>query len=164
MKKKLGVLLGLMVALASGLARAAGTFEGEVDMKMTHAGSDKSMVMQYFVKGHKMRTKIEEKDGMVGGGVYDWQSHEMIILMDKQKMYMVSKRDPARNSLMARTITLKSPRPGTLRKFWVTTAGNMTIRRIRTMERSGSLPASETGGGRKWPPSPTSFRPSKRPS
>ena len=87
-------LLGLTLLLASGLARAAGNFEGEVDMKMTRPNSDKTMMMQYFVKGNKMRTQMEGKEGMSGGGIFDWQSHEMIILMDKQKMYMVSDLHP----------------------------------------------------------------------
>ncbi len=96
MKNAFRFLLGLTLALAVGLARATGNFEGEVDMKMTHTGSDKTMTMQYFVKGHKMRTQMEGKEGMSGGGIFDWQSHEMIILMDKQKMYMVSQLDPAK--------------------------------------------------------------------
>ncbi len=96
MKNTLRFLLGLALALAFGRVRAAGSFEGEVVMKMNRANSDKAMTMQYFVKGHKLRTQMEGKDGVSGGGIFDWQSHEMIILMDKQKMYMVSELDPAK--------------------------------------------------------------------
>jgi outer membrane lipoprotein-sorting protein len=96
MKSVLKVLMGLILVLATGAVRAAGNFEGEVDMKITRGGSDQPMTMQYFVKGHKMRTEIQGKEGMTGGGIFDWQTHEMIILMDKQKMYMVSELDPAK--------------------------------------------------------------------
>jgi hypothetical protein len=96
MKSVLHILLGLMLMSAAGAVRADGSFEGEVDMKMTRGNSDQPMTMQYFVKGHKMRTEIQGKEGMAGGGIFDWQTHEMIILMDKQKMYMVSELDPAK--------------------------------------------------------------------
>jgi len=94
MKNLAKAALSILLAwgLGTGLSRA-GEFEGEVDMKMTHADSDKTMMIQYFVKGHKMRTQMESKEGMVGG-IFDWQTHEMIILMDSQKMYMVSDLHP----------------------------------------------------------------------
>jgi hypothetical protein len=87
-------LLGLVAFLGVGSLRAAGSFEGEVDMKMTRANSDKTILMQYYVKGHKVRTQIEGQNGNAGGGIYDWQTNEMIIIMDKQKMYMVSQLHP----------------------------------------------------------------------
>jgi hypothetical protein len=94
MKKLLRAALSIafMGGLSLGVS-LAGQFEGEVDMKMTRAGSDQTMMIQYFVQGHKMRTQSEGKEGMVGG-IFDWQTHEMIILMDKQKMYMVSDLHP----------------------------------------------------------------------
>jgi len=94
MKRIVGLSMGLVLMLAAGSVKASGSFEGEVDMKMTHDNADKSTIMQYYVKGHRMRTQVEGKDGYSGGGIYDWQSHEMIVIMDKQKMYMVSQLHP----------------------------------------------------------------------
>jgi len=89
---RLGWLLGLAVMLTGSRVMAAGEFEGELDMKMSSGNAEKSMVMQYFVKGHKMRSQASSEDGKFSGGaIIDFQTHQMIMVMDKQKMYMVSK-------------------------------------------------------------------------
>lgn len=93
MGKIMMVWAGAFILLAAGWARA-GAFEGEVDMQMQNNKSDKALLMKYFVKGNKIRTDIETKDGATGGGIYDWQTHQMIMFMDKQKMYMVSELHP----------------------------------------------------------------------
>ncbi len=94
MKKMMRVWAVAALLLAFGYVRAE-AFEGEVDMKMTSNKSDKSTVMEYFVKGNKVRTQFEGKDGAtIGGGIYDYKTHEMIMIMDKQKMYMVSELHP----------------------------------------------------------------------
>src|SRR5581483_5352200 len=86
----------LVLAALLFVGRAlAGDFEGEVDMKMTHSGSDKSTAMQYFVKGTKLKTQVDSPDGKFsGGGIYDLKTHQYIVIMDKQKMYMVSQLHP----------------------------------------------------------------------
>jgi len=88
------MVLGLTVALSAGWAQASGSFEGEVDMKMTtHNG--KTMSMQYFVKGNKALSKMDSEDGKFSGsGIYNLQTKQMTIIMDKQKMYMVSQLHP----------------------------------------------------------------------
>ena len=93
-KSSLHRLMGLVVAFSAAGVYAAGSFEGEVDMKMTtHNG--KTMMMDYFVKGHKMRTQMDSDDGKFSGGaIYDVQTNQMIMVMDKQKMYMVSQLHP----------------------------------------------------------------------
>jgi hypothetical protein len=95
MKNLLKFFLGLAVALGVGWAQA-GDFEGEVDMTMT-TNNDKTLPIQYFVKGHKARTKTTvtgEKGSFSGSSIYDWQTNQIIILMDSQKMYMVSQVHP----------------------------------------------------------------------
>lgn len=94
MKHFLLMVLGLAVALSAGLVRAAGSFEGEVDMKMT-TSNGKNMTMRYFVKGHKAMSKMDGEDGKFsGGGIYDLQTKQMIVILDKQKMYMVTQLHP----------------------------------------------------------------------
>lgn len=93
MKKWTFVLAALLAISARG-SWASGGFEGEVDMKMTtHNG--KTMMVQYFVKGHKMRTQMESQDEKFSGGaIYDVQTNQVTVLMDKQKMYMVNQLHP----------------------------------------------------------------------
>ncbi len=93
MGNRIMVWVGAFLLLAAGWTRVW-AFEGEVDMKMTTSKSDKIMTMEYFVKGTKIRTNIEGKDGAMGGGIYDWQTRQMIVIMAKQKMYMVSELHP----------------------------------------------------------------------
>ncbi len=95
MKCFLKVFLGLAVALGTGFAQA-GDFEGEVDMTMT-TNNGKTLPIQYFVKGHRARTQItisNEKGSFSGGSIYDWQTNQITMLMDKQKMYTVSQVHP----------------------------------------------------------------------
>src|SRR5690349_19740651 len=88
-------LLSLVMLLVALPLKAAGDFEGEVDMKMSRSNSDKSVMMQYFVKGHKIRTQTESSDSKYSGGaIMDLQTHQLIMVMDKQKMYMVSQTHP----------------------------------------------------------------------
>jgi hypothetical protein len=84
-KTKLGLGLGLILALIAGKVIAAGSFEGEVDYKMTMKND--SGEMDYFIKGHKVRTNTEMK-GHKMGMILDWSAKSMVMLMDEQKMYM----------------------------------------------------------------------------
>ncbi len=98
MKHALNVLAGLAVALAGGLAQASGDFEGEVDMTMT-TNNGKTLPMQYFVKGHRMRVKTttgnnNDQKSFSGSAIFDWQTNQMTMLMDQQKMYMVNQLHP----------------------------------------------------------------------
>lgn len=93
MRKNLSILMGLAVALGAGLAMAA-DFEGEVDMKVNRLNS-KDQLVEYFVKGHKGRFHMDSNDGKYSGsGIYDWKTNQVIMLMDQQKMYMVTQVHP----------------------------------------------------------------------
>lgn len=97
MGKSMTRLLGLAVLLAFGWSRAGGTFEGEVDMKMTRSGSDKSVITHYFIKGNKMRFEVEDPSGKaMGAGIMDLQTKQFIILLEKQKMYMTQESQPGK--------------------------------------------------------------------
>jgi hypothetical protein len=96
MNNLLKAILGFAVALAAGWAQAAGDFEGEVDMTMT-TNNGKTLPIQYFVKGHKARTMTsvtDKKMSYTGSAIYDWQTNQIIMLMDQQKMYMVNQVHP----------------------------------------------------------------------
>jgi hypothetical protein len=86
----------LALSLAAGNSLwAFGAFEGEVDMELKVMGHDKTAPMKYFVKGHKLRTQMDSPDGKFSGGtIFDFEDHELITVMDKQKMYTVSKIHP----------------------------------------------------------------------
>ena len=98
MKNAIKVLMGLVLALAAVGAKAAGSFEGEVDMKMSHMNAGETSDLKYFIKGHKVRTQMEAKNGYNGSGIFDWKTDQMTLLMDKQKMYMVSQLHPEKFS------------------------------------------------------------------
>lgn len=94
MKKLLKAFLGLAAMLMAGWAQAGGDFEGEVDMKVNRLNT-KDNIVQYFVKGHKGRFNMDSSDGKnTGSGIYDWKTNQIIMLMDKQKMYMVMQAHP----------------------------------------------------------------------
>ncbi len=94
MKSFSRMVLGLVIALSAGWVWAAGSFEGEVDMTIT-SQNGKSLSMQYFVKGDKARSNMTSEDGKFsGGGIYNLKTKEMTVIMDKQKMYMVSQLHP----------------------------------------------------------------------
>src|SRR5579872_4964141 len=93
-KNKMAWLMGLAMLLAGGRVMAAGNFEGEVDMKINKLNTNGHLI-QYFVKGHKARFQADSSDGKSSGsGIYDWQTNQIILLIDKQKMYMVSQTHP----------------------------------------------------------------------
>ena len=93
--KKLTWGLAILLALGPAALKAAGTFEGEVDMKMSTTGGDKTYLMNYFVKGHKLRTQMDSPDGKFSGGsIFDFKNHILITVMDKQKMYTENKLHP----------------------------------------------------------------------
>jgi Domain of unknown function (DUF4412) len=88
--------MALAVLLAAGGAWASG-FEGEVDMNMKGNGhnGEKAPVIRYFVKGHKLRTQIDDSGHDFSAvGIIDLKTHEMIMLMEKQRMYMVHQIHP----------------------------------------------------------------------
>jgi hypothetical protein len=91
---RLGWMLGLAILFTGGRVMAAGSFEGEVDMKVNRMNTN-DHVIKYFVKGHKGRFQMDSNDGKFSGsGIYDWQTNQTIMIMDKQKMYMVSQVHP----------------------------------------------------------------------
>ncbi len=79
---------------AATLVSGALAFEGRVEMKMyTYGKRPTEMPMVYSIKGTKMRTDttIADKKGKTQtfGSILNWETQEMLMLMDEQKMYMV---------------------------------------------------------------------------
>ena len=94
-KTKIVWLMGLVILLAGRRLMAAGSFEGEVDMKMTHGNSTDGKIIQYLVKGNKIRFQPDSKDGKnTGAAIFDSQNSQFIMIMDKRKMYMVNQLHP----------------------------------------------------------------------
>ena len=92
---KWGLVLGLGALLTVGRVMAFGDFEGQVDMKMTHKGSDKSNSIQYLVKGSKLRMQMEGAESKYKvGSIMDMKKHQVITIMDDKKMYMVTDIHP----------------------------------------------------------------------
>ena len=94
-RTKMAWLMGLAMLLAGSRVMAAGSFEGEVDMKMTHGNSDDGKIIEYLVKGNKIRFQPDAKNGKnIGAAIFDTLNNQYIIIMDKNKMYMVSQLHP----------------------------------------------------------------------
>jgi hypothetical protein len=81
--KKLLTLTALLLAPAVVFAAS---FEGKVSFKMTSDG--KPMDMNYSIKGDKIRMEMPGQKGM-GGMIMDTGKKEMLMIMDKEKMYTV---------------------------------------------------------------------------
>lgn len=81
--------------LLATTATFASAFEGKVEMKTT-VGKD-STPMTYFMKGSLMRIEMKppaekrKKDDGTFAMIINMETHESIMLMDKDKMYMVHK-------------------------------------------------------------------------
>jgi len=88
MKRVLTILL--FVALASGCKKKGfgGTFEGEITLHTTRAGSaGQDMVVR--AKGDKLRFDMPAPDGKSSSSaVYDPSANKLTMLMDAQKAYM----------------------------------------------------------------------------
>jgi hypothetical protein len=92
-KWSLALILGVL--LTAGRSMAFGDFEGQVDMKMTHKGSDKVTDMKYLVKGSKLRMQVESAESKYKvATIMDMKKHQLITVMDDKKMYMVTDIHP----------------------------------------------------------------------
>lgn len=94
MSKWTKLLAGLVLILTTGVARA--DFEGVVDYQYSF-GEGKTMDAEYMIKGKKFRMNMSH-DGNEMSSIMDMGSKEVITLMHKQKMYMVSHIDKAMTS------------------------------------------------------------------
>lgn len=83
--------------LAATTATLASAFEGKIEMKMTSSQSKEEMPTTYFLKGTHMRMEMatppdkHNKEGGKFAVIINMETRESIMLMDKDKMYMVNK-------------------------------------------------------------------------
>lgn len=78
----------------SGVAQTP--FEGKIKIKISEEG--KTHLMDYLIKGEKIRFELNDVDG-VGAMIFDAQSKKMMIVMPQQQMYMeMPLDDTAENS------------------------------------------------------------------
>jgi len=77
--------LSLILLLLSGNTFAQTVFEGKVVFNVEANGT--KQVMDYYAKDKKFRMEIPDQGGYI---IFDTQSFNMYIVMDEQKMYMVS--------------------------------------------------------------------------
>lgn len=93
-------------------AVTAFAFEGRVDMKMISGRDKKEMPVTYYIKGTHMRTEMTVGDKQGEGGTFatilNMDTREVIVLMEKQKTYMVNKL-PEQEKIDAATKDMKAP-------------------------------------------------------
>ncbi len=97
------IILGLLFLAGLGMNHLfAGTFEGIVDYRYDFSDG-KSRTMEYKLKGKKARVDMNENDHHMAM-IMDMGEKKMIMLMEKQKMYSVTKLDPG---LVAKKVDAK---------------------------------------------------------
>jgi hypothetical protein len=92
MKRKIWLSLFIFFVMVFALSSkyyAQSNFEGEVTFKVTDDDGS-SHTMNYFVKGDKIRFDTKE-EGQGGQIIWDTATKQFMVVMPKQKMYMVMK-------------------------------------------------------------------------
>lgn len=79
-------LFAVATLVTASLGHAADAFEGKVSLAIT-SGKGKSMVMDYSIKGRKVRTDMNA-EGQAFASILDLDKLEMLLLMPEQQMYM----------------------------------------------------------------------------
>jgi hypothetical protein len=81
--------LAVVLALVPGCKRKGfgGTFEGDITMHTTRAGSA-AQDMTVHAKGDKLRFDMPAPDGKTSSAVYDPSANKLVMIMDAQRAYM----------------------------------------------------------------------------
>ena len=80
-------LLVLGSVLLAPALFAADAFEGKVSLALT-TGKGRTQNINYSMKGSSMRIDMEAGKGESFGSIMNMEKHEMLVIMNAQKMYM----------------------------------------------------------------------------
>jgi hypothetical protein len=89
MKSIRGVLFfSLLFLFLVSIKSYSQSFEGKIVMQITSKDQDKPQIVDYYVKGNKIRVEAKGNEGESGAMIFDSKTSDMMIVMPSRKMYL----------------------------------------------------------------------------